>query len=65
MTTFITAKLKKADDQTNIEKYRVDANFTEYHIISKFIFLRIINTKFMMARQLFHVIKNVLHGRMD
>ena len=31
MTTFIKAKLKKADDQTNIEKYKVAANITEYH----------------------------------
>ena len=34
MTTFIKAKLKKSDDQTNIDKYRVAANITEYHIIS-------------------------------
>ncbi len=30
------------DDQTNIDKYRVAANITEYHYISKLIFLRII-----------------------
>ena len=35
MTTFIKAKLKKSDDQTNIDKYRVAANITENHIISK------------------------------
>ncbi len=35
MTTFIKAKLKKSDDQTNIDKYRVAANITEYHMISK------------------------------
>ena len=58
MTTFIKAKLKKANDQTNIDKYRVAANITEYHIISKLIFLRIIIKKFMKIRQLFHV-KNV------
>ncbi len=34
MTTFIKTKLKKSDDQTNIDKYSVDANITEYHIIS-------------------------------
>ncbi len=28
-------KLKKSDDQTNIDKYRVAADNTEYHIISK------------------------------
>ena len=58
MTTFIKAKLKKSDDQTNIEKYRVAANITEYHIISKLILHRIIITKFMNIRQLFYV-KNV------
>ena len=58
MTTFIKAKIKKSDDQTDIDKYRVAANITEYHIISKLIFLRIIIPKFMMIRQLFHV-KNI------
>ena len=58
MTTFIKAKLKKSDDQTNIDKYRVAANITEYQIISKLIFLRIIIPNFMNIRQLFHV-KNV------
>ena len=33
MTIFIKTKLKKSDDQTNIDKYRVAANITEYHII--------------------------------
>ena len=42
MTTFIKVKLKKLDDQTNIDKYRVAANITEYHIILKFNFFRII-----------------------
>ena len=45
MTTFIKAKLKKSDDQTNNEKYRVTANIVEYHKISKFIFRRIIIPK--------------------
>ena len=58
MTPFIIAKLKKSDDQTNIDKYKVAENITEYHIISKLIFLRIIIPKFMMKRQKFHV-KNV------
>ena len=35
MTTFIKTKLKKSDEQKNIDKYRVAANITEYHIISK------------------------------
>ena len=30
MTTFMKAKLKKSDDHANIDKYRVDANITEY-----------------------------------
>ena len=35
MTTFIKTKFnKKSDDQTNIDKRRVAANTTEYHIIS-------------------------------
>ncbi len=32
MTTFIKAKLKKSDDQTNIDNYRVAAKISEYHI---------------------------------
>ena len=33
MKTFIKTKLKKSDDQTNIDKYRiVAANITEYNI---------------------------------
>ena len=39
MTTFIKAKLKKSDDQTNIDKYKGAANATEYHIISKLIII--------------------------
>ena len=35
MTTFIKANLKKSDDKTNIDKYRVAVNITGYHIISK------------------------------
>ena len=42
MTIFIKVRLNKSDDQTNIDKYGVAANITEYHIISKLIFLRII-----------------------
>ena len=33
MTTFMKTKLKKSDDLTNIDKYRVAANITEYHIM--------------------------------
>ena len=34
MTTFIITKFKISDDQTNIDKYRLAANSTEYGIIS-------------------------------
>ncbi len=44
MTTFIKTKCKMSDDQTNINKYRLAANITEFHIISKLILLRIIIT---------------------
>ncbi len=30
MTTFEKAKIKKSDDPTNIDKYRVAANITKY-----------------------------------
>ena len=54
MATFIKMKFKISDAQTNINKYRLAANITEYHILSKFIFLRIITQKFMI-KQLFHI----------
>ncbi len=38
-------KINKSDKQTNIGKYRVDANITEYHIVSKLNLLRIIISK--------------------
>ncbi len=44
-----------SDDPTNIDKYRLAANITEYYIISKLILQQIIIPKFMMIRQLFHV----------
>ena len=31
---------KVSDDQTNIDKYRLAANITEYHIISKLILVK-------------------------
>ncbi len=34
MATFIKAKLRKLDEQTNIDNYRLAVNITEYHIIS-------------------------------
>ena len=45
----------KSDTQTNIDKYRVAAIITEYHNISKIIFLTIIIQKFTEIMQLFHV----------
>ena len=46
MTTFLKKKFKISDDQTNFDKYRLAANITEYHIISKLILQRIIITNF-------------------
>ncbi len=47
MTTSIGKKFSDiSDDQTNIDKYRLAANITEYHIISKLILKRIIITHF-------------------
>ncbi len=46
MTTFTKKKFKISDDQMNIDKYRLIANITEYHIISKLILQRIIITSF-------------------
>ena len=43
MKTFIKAKVEKSDDQTNIiDKSRVAADITEYHILLIITFLRII-----------------------
>ncbi len=56
MTTFIKAKLMELDNQMNIDKFRVTANITEYHIILNLIFRRNIIPKFLMIGQLFHVI---------
>ena len=44
-------KLKKSYGQTNIDKYKVAANITECHIISKLILQRIIITKFPSQRK--------------
>ncbi len=46
MTTFIKMKFKVSDDQTNIDKYRLAVNITEYHIMSKLILQQIIITNF-------------------
>ena len=55
MTTIIETKLKKFDNQTNIDNYRVAVNNTEYQILSKLIFLSIIILKCMMIKQLYHI----------
>ena len=47
-------KIKKSDDQMNIDKYRVAGNITEYLMN---IFPRTILPKFMMLRQLLQVNK--------
>ncbi len=39
-------KLKKSDDQTNIDKYRIAANIMIHLTISKLFFLRLIIPKF-------------------
>ena len=54
-TTFIKTKFKISDDQTNIDKFRLTANITEYYILLKSILQIIIIPKFMMIRQIFHV----------
>ena len=46
MKTFIKTKFKISEDQTNIDKYRLAANITVYHIISKLILQRIIIINF-------------------
>ena len=40
MTTFMKTKFKISEDKTNIDKYRLAVNITEYHIISKLILQR-------------------------
>ena len=52
MTTYLKTKFKKSDDQTNIDKYRVPANITVYHIISKLILQRIIITLLRITHQI-------------
>ena len=45
MTTFIKTKFKISEDQTNIDKYRLAANITEYHNISKETLFHVKNVK--------------------
>ena len=46
MTALIKTNFNISDDQTNIDKYRLAANITVYHIISKLILQQIIITNF-------------------
>ena len=46
MTTFIKTKFMISGDQTNIDKYRISASITEYHIISELILQQITITNF-------------------
>ena len=50
MTIFIKTKFKISDDQTNIVKYRLAANISEYHI-KRLILQRIIIKKFQIQRR--------------
>ena len=50
MTTFSKTKFKISDDHTNIVKYRLAANISEYHI-KKIILQRIIITKYPIQRR--------------
>ena len=55
-----------SDDQTNIGKSRLAANITEYHIISKLIFLRIIIPKCpFVGNSIFFCRNNALFLYMD
>ncbi len=58
ITTFIKTKFKISDDWTNIDKFILAANITEYHIISKLILQVIIITKLIMIRLFFKCIVN-------
>ncbi len=46
MTTVIKMNIKISEDQTNIDKYKLAANITVYHILSKVILQRIFITNF-------------------
>ena len=50
MTTFIKAKLKKPDDQTNFDKYRVAVNIAEYRV--DLLFTRYLNGKGLISESL-------------
>ena len=55
ITTFIKSSFKISDDQTNIDKYNLAANITEYHIISKLILQRIIIIQTFVVQESFEV----------
>ena len=48
-------KFKISDDQTNIDKYRLASNITEYHIISKSILTTNHYYKLLWFRESFEV----------
>ncbi len=48
MITFIKTKFKILDDQTNIDRYRLAAKITVYHILSKLILQQIIITLLLL-----------------
>ncbi len=66
MTTFIKTKFNISDAQTNIDKYRLAANITEYHIILKLNLKRIIITNFVVNEP-FEVKykKKLINGKSD
>ncbi len=59
MTTWIKTKFNISDDQTNIDKYGLAANITEYHIISKLILQRI---KLLWSGESFEINFNIGFG---
>ncbi len=61
MSVVIGGRLNIKNNKTNIDKYIVAVNITEYYITSILIFLRITIPKFMKIRQLFQL--TCLKGR--
>ena len=65
MTTITKVKLKKSNDQTNIDTYRVATNITKYQIISKFFFLSIVIPKLIEIWQLFYAKMYVIMSKIN
>ena len=55
-------KFKISDDQTNIDKYRLVSNITDYHIISKLILTTNHYYKLLWFRESFEVKNNIGFG---